>query len=946
MRHISLCILGLICSCSAWAQLPVGDQLPTSIKWLSLETEHFKLIFPENFEKEAQRTANYMMAIQEPLSEGLNHDPRKIKIVLNNRSFISNGFVSLQPWRSEFYTTPSQNYRLMGNNDWLEMLATHEYRHVVQLDKINTGFNRFLYSIFGNQVIAGIENIALPDWYLEGDATLMETVHTQGGRGRLPAFDLEFRTNILENKDYSYHKQHLGSFKDYVPDEYRLGYFMTTFLRRNEGENIWEEIHLNAKRWPIVPFIFSNSIKKSTGNYLVPTYNAMIDSLKQAWGGQRLGLEESDFDQLQKSKPKIFTSYEYPQPLPDGSWLAQKSGLGDYQQFVKIDAGGNESLIYVPGILTSTPMLSTSGNQLVWTEYRWHPRWSNQNYSVIMIMNTETGGVKALSKNTKYHSAALDPKGRQILTVETDTENKHHLKILDARSGEIVQIIDNQDNELYLTPRFSNDGQSLVVVRLVGDKRGVSLYHLNSGQWEHLIQPGYKNLSHAVQHDQYVFYNSAEHGIDNIYAIRIADRKVFQVTSDKSGAYNPAFSGSTMVYNRYDVMGMHLVSMPNNPKNWKAVNQVEDRTLNYFEPVLQQETLVKEVKEEEFEVKSYRRLNGLLNIYNWGPILDAGAFEAQVGVLATDVLNQNTLSAGYSFDFNESTGFWFGRYSYQGLFPVLDFEVTSGSRTGDRYGVDTASFVQEVVFEKTLKAGIRIPLAWINSKFIQNFELGSSIGLINAENFQEVINPGIPLDGQVKFLEHSLRYSSLHKTSKRDLKPRWGQLYRVDLQYSPFESDFDESLYLAMEGEYFVPGIVKHHSLNFSLGFQHQRILSTDNSVSYIFRKTIGLPRGYGSTFFENMTSLSINYELPLFYPDFEIGPLFYFQRVKLNGFYDVAWADLIDQEFTLDSYGLELSSNFNVMRFKPIFDLGLRWAYLPDADDYVFELVIGAIRL
>ncbi len=58
---------------------------------------------------------------------------------------VSNGNVALAPRKSELYTMPSQD----PTDDWLEHLCVHEFRHVVQLDKVNQGLTKDLYYLFG-----------------------------------------------------------------------------------------------------------------------------------------------------------------------------------------------------------------------------------------------------------------------------------------------------------------------------------------------------------------------------------------------------------------------------------------------------------------------------------------------------------------------------------------------------------------------------------------------------------------------------------------------------------------------------------------------------------------------------------------------------------------------------------------------------------------------------
>ncbi len=126
------------------------------VKWYQVNTPNFRILYPKGFEDQAQRVANTMETIREPEAKTMGALPKKISIILQNNSSLSNGFVTLAPRRSEFYTMPSQNYNFVGTNDWLSMLSSHEYRHIVQFQRSITGFNKFFYYVFGQQAVAGL----------------------------------------------------------------------------------------------------------------------------------------------------------------------------------------------------------------------------------------------------------------------------------------------------------------------------------------------------------------------------------------------------------------------------------------------------------------------------------------------------------------------------------------------------------------------------------------------------------------------------------------------------------------------------------------------------------------------------------------------------------------------------------------------------------------------
>src|SRR5688572_23423620 len=177
MKRIALILFIFSFSHYGWAQVVLKTN-PTSISWQQINTDHFRILFPRGFDRQALRMANTLERIRKAESRTLGSLPKRISVILQNQSSESNGFVSILPRRSEFFTMPPQDYNFGGTNDWLNQLAAHEYRHVVQFERANTGFNKALYYLFGPATLSAMAITAVPQWFWEGDAVATETAFT------------------------------------------------------------------------------------------------------------------------------------------------------------------------------------------------------------------------------------------------------------------------------------------------------------------------------------------------------------------------------------------------------------------------------------------------------------------------------------------------------------------------------------------------------------------------------------------------------------------------------------------------------------------------------------------------------------------------------------------------------------------------------------------------
>ena len=218
------------------AQFVDLGQDPCSTRWRQIKTDNFQIIYPDFFEDNAQYLAN----IYEKLyahANTLGITPKRISMIVRANGGVSNGNASWAPKKSELYTAPPQDV----SDAWLEHLCIHEFRHIVQYDKVNQGFTKALYYIFGEQITMAVIGVYVPMWFLEGDATVFETSVGKGGRGRSPEFLNQMKAQITEKGIYTYYKAVLGSYKDFVPNHYALGYYMVGNSRVHYGPGIWQD---------------------------------------------------------------------------------------------------------------------------------------------------------------------------------------------------------------------------------------------------------------------------------------------------------------------------------------------------------------------------------------------------------------------------------------------------------------------------------------------------------------------------------------------------------------------------------------------------------------------------------------------------------------------------------------------------------------------------------
>ncbi len=165
-------------------------------------------------------------------------------------------------------------------------------------------------------------------------------------------------------------------------------------------------------------------------------------------------IDLTSFETVSKRNSNAYTDYSFPQPLGNGKIVAVKAGIGDIETLVVLTPDGKEDQRYVQGFINDAGMLSAANQRVVWNEYRYDPRWTVRNYSILKGYDFGTRTAKIISKHSRYAAAAISPDGNRVATIETSAEYKIRLVILDYSTGKVVKEFSNPDNDLLTMPRW------------------------------------------------------------------------------------------------------------------------------------------------------------------------------------------------------------------------------------------------------------------------------------------------------------------------------------------------------------------------------------------------------------------------------------------------------------------------------------------------------------
>ena len=952
---------------------------PASLKWRQIKTPYVRIVFEKSLEKEAFRLAYLFDSIAPLVSGTMKHTPKRIDLLIHNQMSYSNGMISWAPRRMEFFSMPNQN---ITSVDWLTELAIHEYRHVIQADKLNKGETKFASYFIGQQAVGIVLGYSLPMWFIEGDAVISETSLTKSGRGRSFEFNQELKAQLVERGKFTFDKAYMGSYKEKVPNYYKMGYPLTALIRQQYGANVWEQVVEQTGRKNSLSQM-NKPLKKITGFNNKKLYDEQFSKLKDIWTEEVNSYPVTHFSEITTPKTD-YETYQYPKAINDSIIVCEVNAPSLRSKIVEINIlTGIEKTLAYTGIREEEP-ISANEWVVVWAEIKYNIRWENQSFSVIRIYDRITGKTKTLENKTRYFAPAIHPVSPVIAAVEGTPDYLFYIALLDINSGKVIKRIPTPDNQFVLTPSWNNTDDNLITILL--NENGRAIYTLNpeNEEWTMILNHSFDEKNHPVQFGNDIWYAAKGVISQEIYYYNIETKEKTLVTASKFGAANPTIlpSSKQLIYSHYTAAGYHPVKfVPSNvkPNMANLGNSFIDKLA--YDLSLQETAFIKDtVQKIEYKAQKYSKFN-LINIHSWAPIY-ADFTKQTVGLPGVSMMSQNLLgtsilTAGIDFNKEFRDERYNLCYSYYGFYPVLGIDFSFGDEhykekeSFYKIGKDTVGITNTKANVFRIRPSVKIPFNLSSGNYQRQLVPGVRLNYRYRERYSYhikyytfdhieknkiVLRPTgreeVAYEPVYEFfgMDYSLYFYNIRRGTSRDVAPRFGQLFQVLYAHAPF-GNVDVGSLMGFFTKFYFPGFSKYHSISIEYGFQ-ERIAKdrkgggSENYYAYNhWTNWVGNPRGYYNELFhnnlfykDNISLLRLNYMMPLINPDFSVCRIAYFKRIRTNLFYDMAFVNysmILKKNNSEELYnykpascGLELYTDFHAMRFTLPFSIGWRFGY------------------
>lgn len=909
--HRLIVLLFLACPFTSLVAQQFGGH-PPSVKWRQVNTDSSRVIFPLGLDSQAKRVAGLVSTLEKYTYPSIGQRHRKINIVLQPATTIANAYVMLGPFRSEFQLTPQQNSFELGSIPWVDNLAIHEFRHIQQYNNFNRGLSKAFSILFGQEGQALANALTIPDWFFEGDAVYQETKVSQQGRGRLPFFFNDYQSLWAAGKNYSWMKLRNGSFRDFVPDHYRLGYMLTAYGYEKYGNEFWKKVSGDAADFRGLFYPWQKAVKQYSG-VAYPQFRK--DAL------EHFRSQVKNTDDRSVTTKHFMADQEYPYWLDSSRVVYMESSYKQRPRFV-IEENGNKRELRIRDISLDHHFSHRNG-KIVYAAYRPDLRWTWRDYSDIKLLDVATNKQFTLTRRERYFAPDISADGLQVAAVHVDGKGNSELRLLNVADGTVSKVVPNPDKLFYTYPKYYNDRQLVSAVRNREGKMSLAIIDIETGANRYILPFSLNVIGFPWVEDGRIYFTASYAKKDVLCYWQDGQLYVAGQPQDVTGSYQLNSLKGKYVWTKFTASGYRLMYDSQRNGLFAETGKLADNSTFDIQKIeTDTSNLLSRIPPREFAVTRYPKSTGLFNFHSRRPYISDPDYS--FSFVSENILN--TLQSEFSFNYNRNEEYKQFGFSaiYGGWFPLL--------KLGLNYTVDRSAAVRNsdrlaLWNEAEARAGFTVPLSFTTGRSLADLSFGSDY-VHNKRYFKGYYKDSFD-NRSFGYINNTISFTNQVQQARMHIYPRWAQT--LLLNYKTAVTKFDASQVL-VSGNLYLPGFFRTHNIVLQAAI-HRR----DTLRQVIFSNSFPFSRGYATANFHRMWKMGGNYHMPLVYPDWGFASLVYFQRIRSNVFYDftrIHEYNTIRRLVTVDfrSWGAEIFFDTKWWNQLPV-SFGFRYSRLLNPD-------------
>ncbi len=877
------------------------------LEWKSIKTNHFWIHYHQGLETEAKKLAQIAEKVHLLLSPKIKWQPAlRTDVILVDNLYTANGFATPFPYnRIQIYMTrPEPDSSISNFDNWLEMVFTHEYVHILNHDMIH-GLPSISRYTLGR---CCFPNVFLPYWMAEGNAVYYESYSSKFGRNNSSYTDMVMRTEIANNsfKTISEASNFPRAWPvGYVP--YLYGGLFVEFLETKYGTGSFADIYIDNS-YNLIPY----------SDHIIPYILPFIDSEAEKIYGEKFTTLWDEWEaflkikydkQIKNIKEKEITDYK--QITKSGYFTSLPRFSRNNKEIFYIRKTNYNSTALVSYSITTGKQkvlcpvndpnsISITGNDRIFlSDAEYYKSFSIYNEAFVYDKT-----YKQITSRLRGSYIDIDPKENRAVFVKEEN-NKFSLILSDLSFSAFNILIDKTDLQIAYT-KFSPDGENIVFT--LKDETGdadIAILTIATGNILRISRDKYNDIQPSWHPDgNRIIFSSDRDGVYNLYEFNINKKTLSKLTNFIGGGFSPDISpdGKSLTFAYYGKNGFNIALM-HYPEKALSITNINPQDI----PVQIFDHLPNEQDDNTITISNFTVLNSIFppfwlpliansEVYNNKSQLIAGFF-----TLGYDTLYKNMyIINAYTYTYEKRASVNLS-YNFSYLYPEIIMQYYNDALF---YGEDKFPWEEKNTnplkreMEKSGTIGLAFPFIYYQTSHVLSFSYKYS------KSYTDIFEPGTNENYKDIIAKVRLKYSfidskeysySVSRENGRDIYII-SDLYRKELG-----SDISYSKTMGEYSEY-LPGLCRNNVLLLNIrggaSFNNPDYKSPYN-LGKFEKGEIGLPeteedelglRGYpsGIIYGNRIAAGTIEYRFPVIQTDFGLATFpVLFRDLWLTPFFD-----------------------------------------------------------
>ena len=659
MRRVLISLLLVLATASV---ADAANRYDPRLRFRTLTTPRFDIYFHQGEDELARRLSRIVEEVATELQPRLGRPRARIHVILVNQTDLANGWATPLPYNliEIVAASPRAQSEIGNTNDWLRLVFTHEYAHILHLER-SGGFLGAVGRVFGRNPFF-YPNMFLPPWQIEGLATHIESAT---GEGRVHAGDFRM---VMTRAAAARRFPGLDRVSNTVVQwpggttPYLYGAYFHEYLAKTYGkESITRLIDGTASRVPLFgPLAYREVFGKPLG--------ALWKDFEREVAA---GAAAADLP-----GPRRLTSHGFsvgtPWFAPDGRLYYSRSDPHGFPALMELaDERPRQVATRAGG-----EQLAASANEIVFDQVEYVRSVALQ--SDLYAYSPATGNVRRLTREARAADPDVSPDGTTIVCVVQGAEGRALATMAFPQAGAVAvpTIVLDEPGVDYASPRWSPDGRTIAVERrAVGGPSEIVIVERATSANQRLVatSPRGRNASPVWARDGRTLYFASDRdgGPFQLYAVDTQTSKARRLDGAGASAHSPAVSpdGKTLAFVGYTPAGYDLFSVLLEDARWQDVAEPSASATPSARP-MRDSSAVAPIGE------TYSPLKTLLPRF-WSPVIEEDGDDLAIGAstAGADALGRHgyVVSAAWS---TRGRPDWFAAYAYDRWRPTLFADVS------------------------------------------------------------------------------------------------------------------------------------------------------------------------------------------------------------------------------------------------------------------------------